>query len=302
MNNVVEVKNLTFGYDNQTLFEDVTFQVEEGDFAAVIGDNGVGKSTMIKLLLGFLRPDKGEVLILGNKVINQKNYMGIGYVPQNSGALASSFPATVEEIIKFSIIPVPGRKTKTEKMKALEDSLKAVDMLDYRKRLISELSGGQQQRVMLARVLVNEPKVLILDEPTVGIDGESVDRLMNILHTQNIERNVTILMVTHDLASVSSYINRVLCISDHSLAEAAMPEAKVVHAHSHKHEHSGAHHHHIHCASCEHQEGHGSHNKAECSSCSHDHSENTHHHHDNAHHDHNHEHKDLAPTAGKENS
>lgn len=301
MNNVVEVKNLTFGYDNQTLFEDVTFQVEEGDFAAVIGDNGVGKSTMIKLLLGFLRPDKGEVLILGNKVASQKNYMGIGYVPQNSGALASSFPATVEEIIKFSIIPVPGRKTKAEKNKALEDSLKAVDMLDYRKRLISELSGGQQQRVMLARVLVNEPKVLILDEPTVGIDGESVDRLMNILHTQNIERNVTILMVTHDLASVSSYINRVLCISDHSLAEAAMPEAKVVHAHSHKHEHSSVGH--IHCASCEHQEGHGAHNKQECTSCSHDHAHHSHlEHHDHHEHHHGHAHKDSSSAAGKENS
>lgn len=269
MNNVVEVNNLTFGYDNQNLFEDVTFQVEEGDFAAIIGDNGVGKSTMIKLLLGFLKPDKGEVKILGNKMSGKKNYSGIGYVPQNSGALAGSFPATVEEIIYYSIIPGPNRKTKSQKLAALTKSLKAVDMLDYRKRLISELSGGQQQRVMLARVLVNEPEVLILDEPTVGIDGESVDRLMGILHKQNIVRQMTILMVTHDLQSVSSYINRVLCISDHSLAESAMPEAKVIHAHSHKHGHS--HKGHIHCASCEHEAGHGSHNSSECSCCSHGH-------------------------------
>lgn len=269
MNNVVEVNNLTFGYDNQNLFEDVTFQVEEGDFAAIIGDNGVGKSTMIKLLLGFLKPDKGEVKILGNKMSGKKNYSGIGYVPQNSGALAGSFPATVEEIIYYSIISGPNRKTKSQKMAALTKSLKAVDMLDYRKRLISELSGGQQQRVMLARVLVNEPEVLILDEPTVGIDGESVDRLMGILHKQNIVRQMTILMVTHDLQSVSSYINRVLCISDHSLAESAMPEAKVIHAHSHKHGHS--HKGHIHCASCEHEAGHGSHNSSECSCCSHGH-------------------------------
>lgn len=269
MKNIVEVKGLTFGYDNQTLFEDVTFQVEEGDFAAVIGDNGVGKSTMIKLLLGFLKPDKGEVLILGNKISGKKNYAGIGYVPQNSGALAGSFPATVEEIVFYSIISAPSRKTRKEKMAALENALKAVDMLDYKKRLISELSGGQQQRVMLARVLVNEPKILILDEPTVGIDGESVDRLMSILHKQNIDNKVTILMVTHDLARVAPYVNRVLCISDHSLAETAMPEAKVIHAHSHKHEH--AHSHHIHCASCDHQENHGCHNESECSSCGHDH-------------------------------
>lgn len=278
MINVVEVNNLTFGYDNKNLFEGVTFQVEEGDFAAIIGDNGVGKSTMIKLLLGFLKPDEGEVVILGNKMAGKKNYAGIGYVPQNSGALAGSFPATVEEIVYYSIISAPNRKSRKEKLAAMERSLKAVDMLEYRGRLISELSGGQQQRVMLARVLVNEPQVLILDEPTVGIDGESVDRLMGILHKQNIVRQMTILMVTHDLQSVSSYINRVLCISDHSLAEAAMPEAKVIHAHSHHHEHT--HIGHIHCASCEHQEGHGKHSSQDCECCHGDHNHDHSHKHD----------------------
>lgn len=278
MINVVEVNNLTFGYDNKNLFEDVTFQVEEGDFAAIIGDNGVGKSTMIKLLLGFLKPDEGEVVILGNKMAGKKNYAGIGYVPQNSGALAGSFPATVEEIVYYSIISAPNRKSRKEKLAAMEKSLKAVDMLEYKGRLISELSGGQQQRVMLARVLVNEPQVLILDEPTVGIDGESVDRLMGILHKQNIVREMTILMVTHDLQSVSSYINRVLCISDHSLAEAAMPEAKVIHAHSHHHEHT--HIGHIHCASCEHQEGHGKHSSQDCECCHGDHNHDHSHKHD----------------------
>lgn len=278
MINVVEVNNLTFGYDNKNLFEGVTFQVEEGDFAAIIGDNGVGKSTMIKLLLGFLKPDEGEVVILGNKMAGKKNYAGIGYVPQNSGALAGSFPATVEEIVYYSIISAPNRKSRKEKLAAMERSLKAVDMLEYKGRLISELSGGQQQRVMLARVLVNEPQVLILDEPTVGIDGESVDRLMGILHKQNIVRQMTILMVTHDLQSVSSYINRVLCISDHSLAEAAMPEAKVIHAHSHHHEHT--HIGHIHCASCEHQEGHGKHSSQDCECCHGDHNHDHSHKHD----------------------
>lgn len=269
MPDILEVKDLTFGYDDQKLFEDITFVVEEGDFAAIIGDNGVGKSTMIKLLLGFLRPDKGSVKILGQAVNGKKGFPGVGYVPQNSGALASSFPATVEEIVKHSVIRTEGRKKRDEIMKAVDSSLKDVDMLDYKKRLISELSGGQQQRVMLARVLVNEPKVLILDEPTVGIDGESVVRLLNILHELNISRKVTILMVTHDLARVSSFINRVLCISDHSMAEQAMPEATVIHAHSHKHESSAGH---IHCASCDHK-GHKIHNADTCSSCAHRHDE-----------------------------
>lgn len=254
MENVVEVKDLTFGYDNTNLFEGVSFQVKEGDFSAIIGDNGVGKSTMIKLLLGFLKPDKGSVMLLGQNVVGKKNYEGIGYVPQNSGALSSSFPATVEEIIRYSMIPklIKGKNKK----ELIEKSLKAVDMQDYKKRLISELSGGQQQRVMLARVLVNDPSLLILDEPTVGIDGESVDRLMGILHKQNIEKKVTILMVTHDLARISSYVNRVLCISDHSLAEEAMPEATVVHAHAHSHSSNKGH---IHCANCKHGHDHDHH-------------------------------------------
>ena len=272
MNDVVEVKDLSFGYDEKKLFEDVSFNVEKGDFAAIIGDNGAGKSTMIKLLLGFLRPDKGEVLILGEKVYGKKSLPGIGYVPQNSGALASSFPATVEEIVRYSVIKAEGRKTREEIRIAADKSLEDVGMLSYKKRLISELSGGQQQRVMLARVLVNKPEILILDEPTVGIDGDSVTRLLDILHEQNIKSEVTILMVTHDLPRVSSYINRVLCISDNSLADMAMPEATVVHAHSHKHEHAPGH---IHCASCEHSgnTGHKIHDSRTCDACKHKHEE-----------------------------
>lgn len=268
MSGIVEVNGLTFGYDDKKLFEDVTFSVEEGDFAAIIGDNGVGKSTMIRLLLGFLKPEKGEVSILGETVYGKKSLSGIGYVPQNSGALASSFPATVEEIVKYSVIKTDKIKTRAQIQAAAEKSLDDVDMLQYKKRLISELSGGQQQRVMLARVLVNHPKILILDEPTVGIDGDSVTRLLNILHEQNIKSKVTILMVTHDLPRVASFVNRVLCISDNSLADQAMPEATVVHAHSHKHEASSGH---IHCASCDHKAGHHHHDPKVCNSCGHRH-------------------------------
>ena len=251
MNSVVEVKDLTFGYESQTLFENISFKVDEGDFSAIIGDNGVGKSTMIKLLLGLLKPDSGEVSILGQKAFGKKSYEGIGYVPQNSGALASAFPATVGEIVYNS---VTGKMSREKRREATDWSLESVDMLKFKGRLISDLSGGQQQRVMLARVLVNEPKLLILDEPTVGIDGESVDNLLKILHEQNLKRKVTILMVTHDLARVRSYVNKVLCISDHSLAEQALPESMVIHVHKHGHDSSVGH---IHCASCSHNHEHG---------------------------------------------
>ncbi len=259
---IVEVKNLTFGYEDGLLFEDVSFEVNEGDFAAIVGDNGVGKSTMIKLLLGLIKPNQGEVRILGNNVRDIKDFTSIGYVPQNSGALASSFPASVEEIIRYS---VHDRKiSKGERNKRVDEALDTVGLKDMRKKLMRELSGGQQQRVMLARVLINRPGILILDEPTVGIDGESVDRLLEILHSLNIDDKVTILMVTHDLQSVAPYINKVLCISDHSLAEeSSVLGATVVHAHSHKH--NNEHINHIHCAACE-SNGHG-----ECDCAEHHH-------------------------------
>ncbi len=244
-NFILEVEKLSFGYDGTKLFDDVTFDVNYGDFAAIIGDNGVGKSTMIKLLLGILKPDSGAVRIYGENVVSMRSFPGVGYVPQNSGASVSDFPASVGEIVEMS---VTDKKLRGKARKqAVAEALEGVGMASFSKRLISELSGGQQQRVMLARVLINHPKLLILDEPTVGIDGDSIDNLLAILHNQNIGNDVTILMVTHDLARVAPYVNRVLCISDHSLAESCLPETVVVHAHSKKHPCSGGH---IHCAAC----------------------------------------------------
>ena len=145
---------------------------------------------------------------------------------------------------------------KADKEKAAE-ALKMVDMYDRRKDLIGELSGGPQQRVMLARVLAGDPEVLILDEPTVGIDAESVDRLLHILHHLNIDKKVTILMVTHDIEKVGPYANRVLCLSEGACREEMLPDAKIVHAHAHSHPHGGTEH--IHCANCDHS----SHGKGE---------------------------------------
>lgn len=282
-NAVVSVDNISFGYEGQALLEGVSFDVVEGDFAAIIGDNGVGKSTMIKLLLGLLRPGQGEVKIFGVNALSRKATFEVGYVPQNSGALASSFPATVGEILASSLM---GRHSRKETADLVNKALESVGMLEYKDRLISKLSGGQQQRVMLSRVLINSPKLLILDEPTVGIDGDSVDRLMEILHRQNIDHKMTILMVTHDLARVAPYVNRVLCISDHSMAETACPEATIVHAHSH--EHKSGERRHVHCAACEseHDSEHCAscnpkHDHTHCEVCIHDHSHD--HSHDHAH-------------------
>ena len=267
MTKVIEVEDVSFGYTRDMILEHVNFDVEQGDFAVVIGDNGVGKSTMVKLLLGVNRPTEGHIRISGKEVSSlRKN--GIGYLPQNGGSRAASFPATCEEIVmsglygKIGFGRFPG---KSHKAKA-EESLKMVGMLDRKKNLIGELSGGQQQRVMLARVLSGDPEVLILDEPTVGIDAESVDRLLHILHHLNIDKKVTILMVTHDIEKVGPYANRVLCLSEGACREEMLPQAKIVHAHAHSHPHGEAAH--IHCANCEHEKEHG-HDSEHCAECGH---------------------------------
>ena len=268
MTKVIEVENVSFGYTRDMILEHVDFTVEKGDFAVVIGDNGVGKSTVVKLLLGVILPTSGTIRIGGKEVTSLRG-SGIGYLPQNGGSRAAAFPATCEEIVMSSLYKKVGfaRFPRKEHKKKVEESLELVDMLDKRKSLIGELSGGQQQRVMLARVLAADPEVLILDEPTVGVDAESVDRLLHILHHLNIEKKVTILMVTHDIEKVGPYANRVLCLSEGACREEMLPhEVQVVHAHAHDHPHGEMAH--IHCANCEHENKHG-HDAEHCAECAH---------------------------------
>lgn len=246
----IDVRELSFGYNDSLLMDRVSFQVRQGDFAAIIGSNGTGKSTMIKLLLGLLPASHGEIRLLGKPLTEIRNFADIGYVPQNSGSIASSFPATVEEIVMSGLYPQIGflrPVRKKHRLQALE-ALDSVGMKSYARSLISELSGGQQQRVMLARVMVNQPKILLLDEPTVGIDAQAVLSLLEILHLLNIEKKVTIVMVTHDLAVATPFLSRVFCLSGHNFAENHLPEGVLVHAHSHEEIPIQSH---IHCAACE---------------------------------------------------
>ena len=296
LDKVIEVKDLSFGYTKEKILEHVNFDVERGDFAAVIGDNGVGKSTMVKLLLGVLKPTEGEVRIEGKPLVSISKTK-VGYLPQNSGTRAASFPATCEEIVMSSLYKEIGfaRFPKKAHKEKVLSALEEVGMQDKAKALIGELSGGQQQRVMLARVLAGDPAILILDEPTTGVDSESVDRLLHILHHLNIEKQVTILMVTHDIDKVGPYANRVLCLSEGACSEEALPHASMVHAHSHTHSHGRDGSTHIHCANCEHEHKHDPSTCAECCHCDEYHEHGHHHEHG---HDHQPDHHDGEEKRG----
>ncbi len=237
MHNAIEAENLSFSYGNEPIFTKIGFSVYKGDFVAVIGSNGTGKSTLMKLILGELAPTDGCIRIFNQDVSKFKDWPKIGYVPQSGLQSADSFPATAEEIVTANLFSQIGlmRFPKKKHRDKAQQALELVEMGAYSKRMISELSGGQRQRVMLARVLVNDPEIMILDEPTTGVDARTVESLYELLSSLNRETGLTIVMVTHDISRASNYVSRVLCLEEGSLMELGKEQIAEELSHKHKH-------------------------------------------------------------------
>lgn len=236
MNNVATARNLSFKYNGEPVLNSVSFAVEKGDFVAVIGSNGTGKSTLLRLLLGELAPSGGEISLFGQDSLRFKDWPKIGYVPQNNPAAGGGFPATAEEIVRSSLYAKVGLfrpVQKAHREKALE-ALSLVGMRGCAGRMISELSGGQLQRVMVARALAAGCELMLLDEPSTGIDSESTDKLYELLRGFN-KGGMTILMVTHDMARATEYVSRTLCLEDGTMVE--LEREQMLHELSHKHKH-----------------------------------------------------------------
>ena len=207
---IITIKDMSFGYGKEDVLSDVNFIVEEQEYVGIIGANGAGKSTLMKLILGQLSPSKGEVTVATDS---------IGYVPQVGFSKVSNFPANVEEIVLTGIHKEIGmfHFPKKEHKKRVSDVLTLVGMQDYKKRMLSELSGGQQQRVLIARALIQNPKLLVLDEPLTGIDKEAGEMLYQLLDKLNKEYGMTIVMVTHNMEQVARYTNRFYHVSNGSV-------------------------------------------------------------------------------------
>jgi zinc transport system ATP-binding protein len=237
MHNAIEAENLSFSYGNEPIFTKIGFSVYKGDFVAVIGSNGTGKSTLMKLILGELAPTDGCIRIFNQDVSKFKDWPKIGYVPQSGLQSADSFPATAEEIVTANLFSQIGlmRFPKKKHRDKAQQALELVEMGAYSKRMIGELSGGQRQRVMLARVLVNDPEIMILDEPTTGVDARTVESLYELLSSLNRETGLTIVMVTHDISRASNYVSRVLCLEEGSLMELGKEQIAEELSHKHKH-------------------------------------------------------------------
>lgn len=221
MKSVYKISNVTFSYDKKVILDNVSAEIKEGEFVSIVGENGAGKSTLMKLMLGLLRPDEGEIKILYKDIKEFNEWSSIGYVCQNAIKSNMGFPATAYEVVKANLYDDIGflrfakKKHKYMTVKALQE----VGMEQYEKELIGNLSGGQQQRVMIARAIVNHPKILILDEPASGIDYKSKISLYSLLRKLNRSLNVTIIMVTHDSDCAADFVNRILYVKDKKITE-----------------------------------------------------------------------------------
>ena len=219
MDKIIDVKNLKFSYGELNVLDGVTFHIHKGDYLGIIGPNGSAKSTLIKLLLGILKPVEGEIRILGEKVEKFEQWGKIGYIPQRGANFNNSFPATVEEIVGanlYSRMKVMGLNKKTYK-EEINKALEIVGMQEYKKRLIGNLSGGQQQRVFIARVLVSNPELIFLDEPMSGMDAASEDAVYCLLAKLNKEMRITVVMVTHDIGAITVHANKLAVMGNRNL-------------------------------------------------------------------------------------
>ena len=207
---IVEIRDVCFSYNGQEVLQDVNFDVAEGDFIAMIGPNGGGKTTLLRLMLGLLKPAHGSVRVLGMPAKKASHH--IGYVPQEVHG-NRSFPITALEVVLMGKLS-PGkrfsRKSRQDREEAME-ALARMDMAGFGGRRIDELSGGQRQRVYIARALVTRPKLLLLDEPTASIDTRGQSEFFKLL--KDINKDVTILVVSHDLLVISTYVKSVACVN-----------------------------------------------------------------------------------------
>ncbi len=214
--NILEVKNVSFAYGaNEAVLTNISLNIHSGDYLGIIGPNGGGKTTLLKIMLGLLRPTQGSVFLFGKELNDFKDWPSVGYVPQKAVHFEATFPATVEEVVAMGRFGKRGllRMSTGEDVKKVAEALRHVDMLDFKDRLIGDLSGGQQQRVFIARALVTEPKIIFLDEPTVGVDVGTQEQFYRLLEKLNQTLGLTLVLVSHDIDVIANEATELACIN-----------------------------------------------------------------------------------------
>ncbi len=213
--NILEVTDVSFGYTDELILKDINLAIHEGDYVGVIGPNGGGKTTLLKIMLGLLHPRAGTIKLFGQDIRRFREWSKVGYVPQKAINFDVKFPATVEEVVAMGRYGKRGLLrwlTKTDWLK-ISQTLEQVGMAGFRKRLIGDLSSGQQQRVFIARALAGEPSIIFLDEPTVGVDVASQEQFYVLLQKLNQQLGITLVLVSHDIDVVAHEATELACIN-----------------------------------------------------------------------------------------
>jgi zinc transport system ATP-binding protein len=213
--NMVEIKNIHYSYEEQKVLDGIHLTVRKGEFLGIVGPNGSGKSTLVKCILRLLKPQYGEVLVFGKPVKTHVVGRKVGYVSQKANTFHSGFPATVKEVVASGLYGRLGlfRRMKKSDWDKVDHAIAQVGLMDLRDRNIGKLSGGQHQRAFIARALVAGPELLVLDEPTVGIDAKSTKQFYELLTRLHNDQGLTLIMVTHDIGVVSAYVDRIACLN-----------------------------------------------------------------------------------------
>lgn len=248
---IFDVKNLSFIVRGQNILSDISLEIFNAEYIAIIGPNGGGKTTLIRMLLGLEKPTTGEIKLFGKKLSNFKEWYKIGFVPQRASLVDQNFPATALDIVKMGRVSKRGvfSKETQEDKDAVSDAMFKMDILNLKDKMVGRLSGGQRQRVMIARALASKPEILILDEPNTGVDMVSQKNFYTLLSKLNKEEKITIVFITHDIGVIADDIGRLFTINQKAIIcndpKKAMScedmsklygiDAHLIHNHKHEH-------------------------------------------------------------------
>ena len=248
---IFDVKNLNFVVDSQKILTNISFEIFQSEYIAIIGPNGGGKTTLIRMLLGLEKPTNGEVKIYGKKLKDFKEWSKIGFVPQRASHVDANFPATVEDIVNMGRVSKQKlfSKKSTKDIEIVKDAMIKMDVYNLKDKMVGNLSGGQRQRVMCARALASQPEILILDEPNTGVDVVSQNRFYALLRKLNQEDKITIVFITHDIGVIADDIARLFTVNEkitvcndpkkviscEDISELYGREAHLIHNHRHEH-------------------------------------------------------------------
>ena len=215
MESLISVEGVSFKFGQRQVLSDIVLPIYSGDFLGILGPNGSGKTTLLKVILGLFKPSQGRVLLMQKPQHEFKEWGKVGYVPQNATHIDPYFPVSAQEVVAMGLKSLASseRTARSAEAQAIQEALEHVGMESYRMRRIGQLSGGQQQRIIIARAIVNRPRILFLDEPTTGVDAQTHDQFYDMLAHLNQDEKITIVLVTHEVGIINKHITKVACLN-----------------------------------------------------------------------------------------